>query len=501
MPNLVVRAISQIASWFQSQRTYLMGGTWNIGTKEVYPDINATTAITAGFDANTAVYAIIKRDAKKFGAIPRYLYSTATNEEKALRARGLMSPRTALYHRGQFGEMKAKIPDTFDSPALTALLNRPNEYQGQDAFLALVRAFYKCCGESFVWLNRGDTDMLMGDDLVSLSDEQQRRKPVLEMYVLPANMMIVVPDPDNVFGVYGYILQSMVRVPIRKTDIIHWKDLNLRFDVASKPHLRGMSPLVPGAKTLEQNNSATNSSVRMYQNDGAKGALANKSMAKMSPTQETQLRQVIDTKVNNNDVKGAVAALQGEWTYLDIAKSSVDMELLKGKQLSMQELCFLFGMPYEFFDSQTTYANKEVAQKSWISNEILSDCKQFDGELNRMLLPAFGLDTKAFIGSDTTELPELQKDMNGLATYLNVSWWITPNEKREMMNQEPIVDPELDEVWVPAGITPLSQVMDPAEQVMQQIALEQAASGNNSSNGINGQSNNGNGKTAVSKGR
>lgn len=488
MPNLIARAVSQIASWFQSQRTVLMGGTWNIGTKEVYPDINATTAIREGFDGNTAVYAIIKRDAKKFGAIPRYLYSADQIEEKA-----------KLYVRGRFGEVKAAPLESYNSPALQKLLNRPNEYQGQDAFLALVRAFYKCCGEAFIWLNRGDTDIVMGDGIVSISDEEQMKKPVLEMYVLPSNMMIVVPDPDNVFGVYGYILQSMVRVPIRKTDIIHWRDLNLNFDVASKTHLRGRPPLASGAKTLEQNNSATNSSVRMYQNDGAKGALANKTMAKMSPEQETQLRSVVDRKINNNDVKGAVAALQGEWTYLDIAKSSVDMELLKGKQLSMQELCFLFGMPYEFFDSQTTYANKEVAQKSWISNEILPDCKQLDGEFNRMLLPAFGITDAAFIGSDASELPELQKDMTGLAQYLNVAWWVTPNEKREQMNMEQINDPKLDEPWVPAGITPLSEVMDPAEQVMQQIKLEQAAGGGSNNNNANGKANTAKSNGAVPK--
>jgi HK97 family phage portal protein len=484
LANIITSAISRIASWFSQQRAVLLGQSWNIGTREVYPDINATTAITEGFEGNTAVYAIIKRDAKKFAAIPRYLYSATTTQEKA-----------GLYVRGKFGELKSAAPDQYDNPDLTKLLNRPNGSEGQDAFLAKVRSFYKTCGEAFIWLNRGDTSQLGQDGTFSdISDEEQMKRPIMEMYVLPSNQIIVVPDPENVFDVYGYILQSNIRVPIRKVDIIHWKDVNLRFDIVSKSHLRGMSPLTPGRKTLEQNNSATDSSVRMYQNDGAKGVLANKSIAKMGPEQESQLRSVIDAKINNNDVKGAVAALQGDWSWMDFAKSSVDMELLKGKQLSMQELCFLFGMPYEFFDSQTTYANKEVAQKSWISNEILPDCKQLDGEFNRVLLPAFGITDAAFIASDASELPELQKDMTGLANYLNISWWITPNEKRQQMNMEEIVDPELDEVWVPAGITPLSQLEDPSQMVMNDLVAQQQASANG-----NGSANRSNGVPKVSK--
>ena len=410
---------------------------------EVYPDITQTTAITRGFNSNTAVYAIVRRAAKKFGAVPRYVEP-----------------------KGQEGKSES---ETIQGP-LMDLLNQPNTNQGQDAFFSLLYAFYKVCGETFIWLNRGNTDIFVNDELVELDDVAQSKKPVLEMFIVPANKIIVVPDPDNIFGVYGYILESNIRIPIRKVDMIHWKDINLNFDVVEKRHLRGFSALQAGYKTLEANNSATDATVRMNQNGGAKKVLAEKSLGtQRTVQQQSQLEKVFDTKINNNDVKGAVAALQGDWSGIDLGMTSVDMELLKGKQLSMQELCFLMGMPYEFFDSQVTYANKQEAQKGWIINEIMPDCKQLDGEMSRVLCKAFGLENTATICSDFDDLPELQEDKKSQIEWL-MKGPFTVDEIREATGYEPIGGEDGDKVIIPSGFQFLDDLAgDGGEEIMQQL--------------------------------
>lgn len=121
------------------------------GTTEVYPTIDETKAIQKGFNSNTAVYSIVKKDAKKFGSIPRYVEA-----------------------KGQEGKEADELPG-----ALTELLNRPNPYQGQDAFLTLLRAFYKVTGNAFIWLNRGDTDQVQNDALIPMDDEAHSKMPLL----------------------------------------------------------------------------------------------------------------------------------------------------------------------------------------------------------------------------------------------------------------------------------------------------------------------------------
>ena len=409
-----------MANWFSRFFNRMSLNFRYIGNPEVYTPINTEKAISEGYNANAAVYSIVRKDAMKFGSIPTYLFKA--NDDSGERIEN----------------------------ELSKLLNRPNEYQGQDAFRSLVRTYYKITGEAFIWLNRGD----LGD----MEGRQRLMRPVLEMYVLPSDMMLLVPDPNNVFGCLGYIFDlNGTRLAIPKEDIIHWKDPNLNFDPSTREHLRGFSPLSAGYKTLQQNNDATAAAVRMYQNDGAKGVLSEEVPTRKDPTQEAAITGTINRKINSNDVKGAVAYLQGKWQYLDLGKTNTDLGLLEGKELSMKELCFLFDVPYELFDSQTTFANKEQAQKGWISNSIIPACKQYDDELNRVLLQAFGLVGKAVVKSDFSELPELQDDYAKLVTSLAAAWWMTPNEKREWMGEDPLGS-EFDEPYIPTGIIPLSQV-------------------------------------------
>jgi len=453
MPNIFSQLGSIVQSWFSRQQTSQVR-IFTSSTTEVYPDINQTTAITKGFNSNTAVYSIVKKAAKKFGAVPRYVEP-----------------------KGQEGKSAS---ETIEGP-LMDLLDQPNELQGQDAFYSIVYAFYKVCGESFIWLNRGDTAAL-GEDgsYYDISDEEQSRKPVLEMFVIPANRMIVVPDPGNIFGVFGYILESSVRIAIRKVDIIHWKDINLNFDVVTKAHLRGWSALASGYKTLEANNSATDMTVRMNQNGGAKMVLAEKSLtASRNAVQQSQLEKVFAEKINNVDVKGAVIGMQGDWNGIDLGMTSVDMETLKGKEFSMQELCFLLGVPYEFFDSQVTYANKAEAQKGWIVNEIMPDAKQLDGEMSRVLCKSFGMEKTATICSDFDDLPELQEDKKTQIEWLTKGPF-TVNEVRQATGYEDSTEEGADEILLPSGLSKLADLSgDGGDQLVNDLYANNGANRGN----------------------
>lgn len=439
MPNFIQQIGAKLTSLVRGERSRTTN-IWGMSTTAVYPTADSTTAVEKGFNSNAAVYSIVKKAAKKFGAIPRYVESAST--QKADDAEALPGP-------------------------LADLLNRPNPNEGQDAFFSKLYAFYKVCGEVFIWLNRGNTDVLIDDNLSQIDDLAHSKKPVLEMYVLPSNQMVIIPDPNDPFGITGYQLSNRPDIKFRTTDIIHWKDICLNWDLASRPQTRGMSPLIPGNKILETNNSATDATVQMNHNGGSKGALLNDMAG--TPTQATAVADVLDNKVNNINHKGAVISLQGKWTYTNMGLSSVDMDLLKGKQLSMQELCFLMGMPYEFFDSQVTYANKQEAQKGWVINEIIPDCKQFDGELNRVLLIAFGLQGTGIICSDFDDLPELQEDKKTQIEWL-MKGPFTVNEVREAVGYDKSTEDGADEVLIPSGVGKLADLGgDGGQAIMDQL--------------------------------
>jgi HK97 family phage portal protein len=461
MANILSRLRSTFPTIFGGGRVPRTGPWTRLfptSAHEVYHDFNGETSISKGFNRNTAIYSIVMKDAEKFAAVPRYVYKKQTNAEAS--------------------------PELLNSP-LQLLLDRPNDYEGQDAFLTKVRAMYKASGEVFIWLNRGDAAMGVDEqgELYERTPENYKRQPILEMYVLPTHLMVVVGDPENLWGVDHYILDIGNRIRIRKEDILHWKAVNLDFDAVERRHLRGHSPLTSGYKSVELNNSSVNSSVRGMQNDGSKGVLYNKVLGQMTPEQQSRVRGVIDAKINDADLKSTVAALEGEWGYHSLGLSGRDMETLEVVKFSWQELCFLLGVPYELFDGKTAFNNKKEAKTEWVSDEIIPACKQFDQELARALLPAFNLEGKAFIASDFDQLPELQEDLAKKAEWLMKVWPLTPNQVLDALGYPQRSEKQFNEPYIPMGVTPLSEVGQEDELINE---IEQARNANGVTNTGNG---------------
>lgn len=466
MPNSFLNQIGQQVG--KLARSIFGGGrvpqgvttkVWGVGTEAVYAPVEQEGAVKRGFNGNTAVYSIVKKYARKSASIKRFLKNKESEDPYE------------------------------DSHPLMVLLNRPNKRQSQSVFFKLVFAGYKLFGESFIWFNRGDEEMGVNSigELYERTPEEYKKKPVLEMFFIPANHIVVISDPSDPFTVIGYHLRNRPEIRFRAEDMLHWMDVNLDWDEFSRPQLRGMSPLGPGGKTLTADNSFIDSMVRMAQNDGAKGAIVSNEVGKkLTAKQETQVRDVIDTKINNKEVKNAIAALEGPWTYLDFGLTSVDMQTLEAREFIYKELCFLFDVPYGFFDSHTPYAEKQLAARDWISNSIQPDCEELDGELERSLFVAFGVsENEAEICSDFDTLPEMQDDKAKQIEWLNKAP-LTGNERREALDYETSTEEGMEVITCSETMTPIDQPEpDPNEILTDVENMSNAANaGANRTNGV-----------------
>jgi hypothetical protein len=52
---------------------------------------------------------------------------------------------------------------------------------------------------------------------------------------------------------------------------------------------------------------------------------------------------------------------------------------------------------------------------------------------------------------DLSNIPALQQDMKTQAEALDRMWWITPNEKRDIMDFEELADPLMDQILIDGG--------------------------------------------------
>jgi len=64
-------------------------------------------------------------------------------------------------------------------------------------------------------------------------------------------------------------------------------------------------------------------------------------------------------------------------------------------------------------------------------------------------------DEGVYFKFDTSEIPELQADKKEQVSALSGAYWMTPNEKREMMGLAAIEDADMNQVYVPSSLTPI----------------------------------------------
>ncbi len=58
----------------------------------------------------------------------------------------------------------------------------------------------------------------------------------------------------------------------------------------------------------------------------------------------------------------------------------------------------------------------------------------------------------------STGIPELQENYKDLAVWLAAAWWVTPNEKRDMMQFDRYNAPEFDEPMIPTGLQTIADL-------------------------------------------
>ena len=370
---------------------------------------------------NDTVFTVIKKIARKASNVPLYTYMPK-NQTSLKRYKH--SPINNV-QRYQLDKVKA-LDEVVSNSALSELINNPNPSQGADSFYEGLFSFYALFGECFIWLNRGGIE----------------NGEVLEMYILPPAKVEIVPDPQDLYGVTGYLIDLGGKfIPIAKTDIIHWKTFNPNFDAVDRSHLRGFNPLIPLKRRLQQDNDAMEAAVAMFQNGGAKGVLTNETLDNLSPEQAGQLKSVIDNKINNAAMKAAVATLQGKWDYLDIGKDSVDMQLLDSQDKTMERIAMALGVDPDILVPGQSFSNKEWAQKKFVTDLIMPMCNSLRDELNRGLVTSFK--SREYLDFDFSAIPELQDDYSKMSTVYNGMFdrgAITGNEYRQLLGFEPTTE-------------------------------------------------------------
>lgn len=396
-----------------------------------------------GYTSNPIVYSIVSFIAQKAGTIPWFVYDV--KDKKALRLYKSGTPEVTI----QKQLLRHKAMEPIEDHELMQLFNTPNPLQGWAEFIEQAVGFKLVTGNTYVHAIGPTNGVNAG--------------MIQELWNLPSQIIeIMAGDRTKPVKGYRYIPDKSVVIP--PEEIIHLKYWTP--DYLAGSHLYGMSPIRAGRKVVTKSDASFDAGTSAMQNSGMIGFISgNEEQTGVGLTDEQvmALRERLDeySKPTNRG-KIPITAYGLKWNQMGM--SPVDLAIIESDKMDLRALCNIYHVPSELFNdaSNKTYSNtKEAARAIWV-NAVIPQLTQFRDAFNNYVSRRYGGDL--WVDYDTSVVPELQDDLSEQVAGLKEAYWISPNEKREIMQWDPDPAPEMDMIWIPAGLTPINGWMEQQEQ-------------------------------------
>ena len=414
-----------------------------LGHSVLWNTENDDSYITEGYRKNATIYSLINIITKAATTIPFTVYEKKKESEykryKAMQS-GVADP-TALY-KSQLIKKNALIE--LEGHELQQLLENPNAGQSYSSWISELIAFRKLTGNGYIYGISPDTGANAGK--------------FTELYVMPSQVMEIISN-GMMEPVSKYRLEYNGTYDMQAESICHIKDFNPYYD-GTGSHLYGQSPLRAGFRSLTTNNEAVTTGVKYLQNQTARGILMSEE-GDINEVQAQQLKDKFRRQHQGSGNAGDVLITPKKLSWINFGLSASDLSLIEQYNASVKDLCNIYGVPVQLLNNTdaSTYNNMKEAKKALYQMAVIPELMKIQDELNRWLAPKFG--DKICIEYDFTAIPEMQEETEKVVNQLYNAWWITPNEKRDVMNYG--IDEENEQMntyFVPANLIPLDGDMD-----------------------------------------
>ena len=309
----------------------------------------------------------------------------------------------------------------YDTHPVAELLARPNTAQGRAEFLEALYAQVLLSGDGFAEAVGGEAGVLP-----------------LELHVLRADRMRVVPGPDGWPSGYDY------RVGGRKH----------RFDAtgAFPPicHIRsfhpsddhyGFSALQAAASAVDVHNAASKWSKSLLDNAARpSGAIVYRSDAGGGTMSNDQYDRLIDEMASNYQGArnaGRPMLLEGGLDWKPMGFSPSDMEFQKTKEAAAREIALALGVPPMLLGipGDATYANYQEAHRAFYRLTVLPLAARVTAALSAWLDRYLG--AGVVMSPDLDQVPALAAEREAQWRRVSEAGFLTDDEKRAMLGLPP----------------------------------------------------------------
>ena len=412
----------------------------------IYPEWDITKN-TDRYVTTDDIYSIVRMLATTSALIP--LRGYLVKDDKAAKQLSKISRPHNLPLQTKALQIKA-FEDLEESDPLNELLENPSTTFSKFEFLEGIYTHLHLNGEVF---------LLKEKPLVGVNTG----KPVSLLIMHPQNVILKVTEtlPRRVVA-YDYRVDGQVIYEnIAVEDVIHIKYYNPQLTFSGS-ELRGLSPIKVLARRLTQMDSNTDVQTAQMQNGGVETIVYDE-----APNDEQMVGVIGQRKDNfykflkSPANAGAPFFASGKMGALHLGSTLADMKVIESAGVGFKKLCNAFGTSDILFNNgeESTYNNVREMTARTYTNTTLPNVYRVRDALKRALLPDFSDGKKRDIREDISEITELQPNSKEMAEWLNVAWWVTPNEKREMMRFEKSDNPLFEQPLIPAGLQTLDDLI------------------------------------------
>jgi len=341
--------------------------------------------------------------------------------------------------------LKVKVNDKLQDKThpLVQLLKKPNSLQGGSDFFEYYTAYRLIDGNAY--LEKIETSITEG------AKELWLWTP-MEMEIKAKNGVRI---PTSYKWTNGITTETWdVDPKTGNSAIMHWKSFH------PKSQYYGLSPMAPGAFSIDQHNESSEWNMRSIQNGAVPtGILRNKGGA-LTTNQRKEIRQDI-----NESHSGAVNArktmiLPGMLEYQQLSLSPIDMDFLNTHKNAAEEIAAAYGVPLQVIpiSGSQTFANYGQARLALWEDTVIPLLIELIGRLNNEIAPGFGEGIEIFF--DPNDIEALSEKRTQRLKDFNDIDYLTINQKLEANSYPPSENPLADELFQNASEFPLGSLDD-----------------------------------------
>lgn len=397
------------------------------------------------FETIGAVYEAVTLVANKVKQSPRLVYKIKDSE--GYKAYKNYAKSDNLMDRARAMKMKNTVMEEVKVDRIDKLLKRPNDDQSGDDLVEMMVAQLLVRGNTFLYANAGT---------------QLEQKKWSEMFSMPDQMKIIsggtLTPVKRYFLNYGATNQQ--EFPARQ--IKHVKMINMRYSPWGS-HLYGMSPLHAYIYPMDTIKNGNIQADKQMKNGGKLGFISPKNVEdEFGEEQKEGLSETVVTAFSGDGVLDRLIPSSIPLEFTEIGLNSSDLDLLNIIGAKSDDIYRAYKVPLYFrsLDS-STYNNVSTAKKQLIYDAVSPIADKIAEALTDFICTPYLVDGVEYvIVIDYMSLPELSEDVKTVSEWMEKAFFLTPNEKREVIGFGKLNLPGMDEIYISKNYVRMQDVLD-----------------------------------------